>query len=195
MTSNKNALTNSTHSTLTGTDFGQHEKKLTLIYEQYIHLVLEYASPAWALYRTMLYKSSVAANKIHQQTTYITKHRYSHYKFISTCKGHNFQLQPVQIPITQAILCWHINKLHIASKLPYKHYTLDSSTPCPNTNLHIHTHFTNIAIQKLGCNTILGTPLLEIHHSEDALPRADSTPQQASLQASRCAGHLQKKSQ
>ena len=34
--------------TLTRTDFGQHTETLTLIYKQFIHLVLEYASPAWA---------------------------------------------------------------------------------------------------------------------------------------------------
>ena len=38
---------------------------------------------------------------------------------------------------------------------------------------HIHMHFTNIAIQKLGPGTILDTPPLEIHHSEHALPRMD----------------------
>ena len=38
---------------------------------------------------------------------------------------------------------------------------------------HIYTHFTNIAIQKLDPNTILGTTPPEIHHSEHALPRAD----------------------
>ena len=30
-----------------------------------------------------------------------------------------------------------------------------------HSSLHIHTHFTNIAIQKLGPNTILGTPPLK----------------------------------
>ena len=34
--------------TLTGTDFGQHKEILTLVYKQYISLVLEYASPVWA---------------------------------------------------------------------------------------------------------------------------------------------------
>ena len=34
--------------TLTGTDFGKHKETLTLIYKQYICLVLEYASPALA---------------------------------------------------------------------------------------------------------------------------------------------------
>ena len=34
--------------TLSGTDFGQQKETLTLIYKQYIHSVLEYASPAWA---------------------------------------------------------------------------------------------------------------------------------------------------
>ena len=34
--------------TLTETDFGQQKETLTLIYKQYIRLVLEYASTAWA---------------------------------------------------------------------------------------------------------------------------------------------------
>ena len=41
------------------------------------------------------------------------------------------------------------------------------------SNSHIHLHFTNIAILKLGPNTILGTLHPEIHHSEHTLPRAD----------------------
>ena len=54
-----------------------------------------------------------------------------------------------------------------------------------NTSSHIHTHFTNIAIQKLGPNTILGTPPPEIHHSEHALPRTD----RVHLSRLRCGHH------
>ena len=79
----------------------------------------------------------------------------------------------MQIQTTHATTCWRTNQLHVASKLPQKHYKLDSSTPSPNTSSHIHTHFTSLAIQKLGPNTILGTPPPEIHHSELALPCAD----------------------
>ena len=42
-----------------------------------------------------------------------------------------------------------------------------------HSSSHIHTHFTNMAIQKLGPNTILGTRPPEINHSERALPCAD----------------------
>ena len=52
-------------------------------------------------------------------------------------------------------------------------YTGLLNTIPQHSSLHIHTHFTNVAIQKLGPNTILGTPPTEIHHSESALPRAD----------------------
>ena len=57
---------------------------------QYIHSVLEYTSPAWAPtlqqlittpykpYRTMLNESSLAAHKVHKQTSYIKKYRYLH---------------------------------------------------------------------------------------------------------------------
>ena len=38
---------------------------------------------------------------------------------------------------------------------------------------HIHMHFTNIAIEKLSPNTMLGTPPLEVNHSKPALPCAD----------------------
>ena len=48
-----------------------------------------------------------------------------------------------------------------------------NTIPQHSSSSHIHTHFTNIAIQKLGPNTILGTPPSEIHNSEHALPRAD----------------------
>ena len=83
----------------------------------------------YKLNRTMLNESSLAAHKVHQQTTYITKYRYLHYKIISTCDEHNVWQQLVQILITHANLCCHINQLHVSSKLPHKHYTQDSSTP------------------------------------------------------------------
>ena len=52
-------------------------------------------------------------------------------------------------------------------------YTELLNTIPQHSSSHIHTHFTNIAIQKLGPNTILRTPPPEIHHSKLALPRAD----------------------
>ena len=56
---------------------------------------------------------------------------------------------------------------------PQALYTGLLNTIPQHSSSHIHTHFTNIAIQKLGPNTILGTPPPEIQHSELALPHAD----------------------
>ena len=54
-----------------------------------------------------------------------------------------------------------------------------------HSSSHIHMHFTNLVIQKLGPNTILGTHPSEIHHSELALPRAD----RVHLNRLRCGHH------
>ena len=56
---------------------------------------------------------------------------------------------------------------------PQALYTRLLNTIPQHSSSHIHTYFTNIAIQKLGPNTILGTPPTEIHHKELALPRVD----------------------
>ena len=56
---------------------------------------------------------------------------------------------------------------------PQALYTGFHNTMPQHSISHIHTHFTNLAIKKLGPNIILGTPPPEIHHSELALPRAD----------------------
>ena len=93
-----------------------------------------------------------------------------------THRLNTLRTQPVQIRTTHATTCWRTNHLHVASKLQHRHYTQDSSTPSPqHSSSHIHTHFTNIAIQKPGPNTKLGTPPPppKIHRSEHALPRAD----------------------
>ena len=132
----------------------------------------------YKLYRTTIYVS-LAAQKLHQQTTYITKHKYSHYKSISTCEGHNFWPQPVQILITQ---------LHRASKrpsTPQALYTGLLNTIPQHSSSLIYTHFTNIAIQKHSPNIILDTPPPEIHHSGNALPRAD----RVHLSELRCGHH------
>ena len=82
--------------------------------------------------------------------------------------------QTVQILITHGTTYWRTNQLHVASKLPYKHYTLVSSTPSTDTSSHMRTNNTSIAIQKLAPNTILDTPPTEIHQSEHTpLLRAD----------------------
>ena len=68
---------------------------------------------------------------------------------------------------------------------PQALYTGLLNTIPQHAGSHIHTHFTNITIQKLGPNTILGTPPPEIHHSELALPRAD----RVHLSRLRCGHH------
>ena len=68
---------------------------------------------------------------------------------------------------------------------PQALYTGFLNTIPHHSSSHIHTHFTNLAIQKLGPNTILGTPPPEIHHSELALPRAD----RVDLSRPRCGHH------
>ena len=68
---------------------------------------------------------------------------------------------------------------------PQALYTALLNTIPQHSSSHIHTHFTNLAIQKLGPNTILGTPSPEIHHSELAQPRAD----RVHLSRLRCGHH------
>ena len=68
---------------------------------------------------------------------------------------------------------------------PQALYTLLLNTIPQHSSSHIHAHFTNLSIQKLGSNTILGTPLPQIHHSELALPRAD----RVHLSRLRCGHH------
>ena len=147
----------------------------------------------YKLYRTTLFESSLAAHKPHQQTTYITKHRYSHYKTLLTCEGHNFYPHPVQIQTTLATTCWRTNQLHVASKLPYKHYTLDSSTPSPNTLVHTSTRASNLGHTKarskrnIRYSSTRNTPL-----RTRTTTCGRSTPQQASLQTSHSSCNLLK---
>ena len=56
---------------------------------------------------------------------------------------------------------------------PQALYTGFLNTIPQHSSSHIHMHFTNLAIQKLSPNTILGTLPPEIHQSELTLPRAD----------------------
>ena len=68
---------------------------------------------------------------------------------------------------------------------PQALYTGLLNTIPQHSSSYIHKHFTNIAIQKLGPNAILGTPPLEIHHSELALTRVD----RVHLSRIRCGHH------
>ena len=62
-----------------------------------------------------------------------------------------------------------------------------------HSSSHIHTHFTNIAIQKLGPNTILGTPPPRNTSLRTRTTTCGpNTPQQASLRTSHWSGNLPK---
>ena len=98
------------------------------------------------------------------------KHWYSHYKIISTCEGYSFKPQPMQILTTRATKCWHINQLHEHQNYATSTIHWASQQIPQHSSSHINMHFSNIALQKLGLNTIFGTPPLEIHHIE---PRGD----------------------
>ena len=50
---------------------------------------------------------------------------------------------------------------HSIKTTPQALYTGFLNTIPQHSRSHIHTHFTNLAIQKLGPNTILGTPSLK----------------------------------
>ena len=77
--------------------------------------------------------------------------------------------------------------LHRASRLtPQVLYTDLLSTIHKHSNSHIHSNFMNIAIEKLGPNTILGIPPPEIENSELTLPRGD----RVHLSMFRCGHHL-----
>ena len=102
-------------------------------------------------------------HKLHQQTTYTTKHRYSHYKTAASANTDHpchYMLEHHPTPCS-------------IKTTPQALYTGLLNTIPQHSRSHIQMHFTNIAIQKLGPNTILFTPPPEIHHSEPALPCAD----------------------
>ena len=76
---------------------------------------------------------------------------------------------------------------------PQALYTGFLNTIPQHSSSHIHTHFTNLAIQKLGPNTILGTPPTRNTPLRTCTTTCGpSTPQQASLCSSHCSGNLPK---
>ena len=97
----------------------------------------------------------------------------------------------MQIQTTHATTCWRTNQLHVASKLLHKHYTLESSTPSQHSSSHIHTHFTNIAIQTSQHNIRYSSPRNTSLRTCTTMC-GPSTPQQASMRASHYAGKLPK---
>ena len=123
----------------------------------------------YKLYRTMLYESSLAAHKP------------------PTLRNTGLTLQDlINMRGTQFLAAASANPDHPCHYMlanqptprsmkttPQALYTGLLNTFPQHSSSHIHTHFTNLAIQKLGPNTILGTPPPEIYHSELALPRAD----------------------
>ena len=134
-------------------------------------------------------KSSLAAHKPHQQTTYTTKHRFIHTYIMRS-------YQHVRDSISSCRQCQLRSQMPVHAGTPtnsMQHqdyhtkalYTGLLST-LPNTNSHFHTNFTNIAIQKLSPNTILATPPSDIHQPKLTLPRED----RVHLSRLRCGHHL-----
>ena len=146
--------------TLTGTDLGQHKETITLIYKQYICSVLEYASPAWA--------PNLATNQ-HNTLKTIQNNALRIITGCTQTTPTNHQHNETQVPTLQDNInmrgtqflaaantnldhicptCRRTNQLHIASKLPHKHYTLDSSAPSSSTLVHTSTRTSQTYIYK-----------------------------------------------
>ena len=103
-------------------------------------------------------------------------------------RGHNFEPQPVQILITHATTCLlpHQPTPYIIKTTPQALCTGLLNTIPQHSSSHVHMHFTNITIQKLSPNTILGTSPPEMYHSEQALRRED----RVHLCRLRCGHHI-----
>ena len=173
--------------TLTETEFWQQTKKLWHPYTNnttprfWKTLVLlgpqtfqQIITTPYKLYRTTLYVSSLAAHK-HAPTNHL------HYDTqVLTLQDH------INMRGTQFLAAANANPDHPCHYMlahqptpssikttPQALYTGLLNTLPQHSNSYIHTHFTSIVIQKLGPNTILGTPHPKIHHSEHALPCVD----------------------
>ena len=59
---------------------------------------------------------------------------------------------------TEMQTTWKTERVCSIKTTPQALYTGFLNTIPQHSSSHIHTHFTNLAIQKLGPNTILGTP-------------------------------------
>ena len=157
--------------TITGTDFGQHKETLTLIYKQYTRSVLEYASPAWApnlatTHHNVQQTKQNNALRIITGCTQTTPTNHLHYETqVLTLQDH------INMRGTQYLAAASANPDHPCHYMlahqptprsikttPQALYTGLLNTIPQHSSSHIHTHLTNIAIQKLGLNTILGTP-------------------------------------
>ena len=127
--------------TLTGTDFGQHKETLTLIYEQYIRSVLEDASPAWAPNLAITHHIGPANYSEQRSTNHHWLHtNHLHYETqVLTLQDH-INMRGTQFLATASANpdrpC-HYMLAHPPT--PHKHYTLDTSTPSPNTLVHTST--------------------------------------------------------
>ena len=147
--------------------------------------VLEYASPAWAPNLAITHHNTLQiiqnnALRIITRCTQTTPTSHLHYETqVLTLQDH------ISMRGTQFLAAASANPDHPCHYMlvhqptprsikttPQGLYTGLLNTIPQHSCSHIHTHFTNLAIQKLGPNTILGTHPPEIHHSELALPRA-----------------------
>ena len=122
----------------------------------------------------MLNKLSLAAHKLHQQTAYTTKQKIFIFQDHINMRETQFLAAGSANPDNPC----HYMLAHQPTPRSIKTtiqalYTGLLNTIRQHSSSHIHTHFTKIALQKLGPNTILGTPPTEIHHAEPALLRAD----------------------
>ena len=107
-------------------------------------------------------------NHLHYETQVLTLHDHIN------MRGTQFLAAAISNPDHQChYMLAHQPTPRSIKTTPQALYTGFLKTIPQHSSSHIHMHFTNLAIQKLGPNTILGTPPPEIHHSELALPHAD----------------------
>ena len=161
-------------------------KSLTLIYKQYIRSVLEYASPAWApnlasTHHNTLQTTQNNALRIITGCKQTTPTNHLHYETQVLTLQEHINMRGTQFLAAASANPGHPCHYMLAHQLtprsiktaPRALYTGLLNTIPQHSSSDIHTHFTNLAIQKLGPNTTLGTPPPEIHHSKLALPRSD----------------------
>ena len=156
---------------------------------------MEYASPAWAANLAITHHNTIQTiqnNALRTITGWFVTLRLHYETQVLTLQDH------INMRGTQFLAAATANPGHPCHYMlahqqtprsikttPQALYTGLLNTIPQHSSSHIHTHFTNIAIQKLDTSTILGTPPPEIHHSEPALPRAD----RVHLSRLRCGHH------
>ena len=147
---------------------------------------MEYASPAWAPNLAITHHNTLQtiqnnALRIITGCTQTTPTNHLHYETQALTLQDHINMRGTQF-LTAAnanpdhpchYMLAHQPTPRSIKTTPQAIYTGLLDTIPQHSSSHIHMHSTNIAIQKLGPNTILGTPPNKIHHSELALPRAD----------------------